>query len=377
MKAKNIITSVLFVGWLAVFAVLSLVLKDQDHSVSERRKLEQFETYSEKHEREEKKGKDYTLTEYFSWLEDYFLDQFPSRDNFRTLTAVSRFYVLNQSDSNGYYIADGSACKVDPELHTDALASSVESVNSLYDRYFASNTDVYYSVIPDKNYFYAENSGHLHYDYDELLEIYSSGLNESIEYIDIFPLLEGSDYYITDPHWNQKDILPVARHLLNSMGVSESDIDYTETELKNFNGTYVGQLSLPLPEESVTLLTNNVIDGCIVTDYETGKTRAVYEPDDYKNTDPYDIFLGGAKSLLRIENPSQTNGRQLVIFRDSFGSSLVPLLIDGYSEIIVADTRYIYPSMITDFVEFKDDCDVLFIYSTSVINTRGTFNIDK
>ncbi len=377
MKVKKIIISVLFVGWLAVFAVLSLVLKDKDHSVSERRKLEQFETYSEKHESEEKKGKDYSLTQYFSWLEDYFLDQFPSRDNFRSLTAISRFYLFNQSDSNGYYIADGSACKVDPDLNTDALESSVESVNSLYDRYFASNTDVYYSVIPDKNYFYAESSGHLHYDYEKLLEIYSSGLNENIEYIDIFPLLEGDDYYITDPHWDQKNILPVAQHLLTEMGVSVSDIDYTEQKLENFSGTYVGQLSLPLPDESVTLLTSDAINSCTVTDYETGKTRAVYELDDFKNTDPYDVFLGGAKSLLKIENPSQTNGRQLVVFRDSFGSSLVPLLIDGYSEIIVADTRYIYPSLIGNFVEIRDDCDVLFIYSTSVINTRGTFNIEK
>ncbi len=374
MKAKNIIISLAFVLWIVGFAVFSIFLSDGEISLSERRPLEQFESYGEKKETAEKRGKEYPLTEYFSWLEDYFLDQFPARDGFRSLSAVTRFYIFNQLDHNGYYVADGSACKLDPILNEDAITSAAGSVNALYGTYFAqSDSDVYYCIIPDKNYFYAESSDRLHYDYDSLLGLFAEKVDENIDYIDIFPLLSGDDYYITDPHWDQAKIKPVAQHILSQMGCEVSGSDYRDVTLENFEGTYSGQLALPLPKENITLLTNDMIDGCTVTDYEKNRTTKVYDFKDFENSDPYDVFLGGAKALLKIENSSQSNGKQLVIFRDSFGSSLAPLLIEGYSEIIVADTRYIAPSYISNFVEIASDCDVLFVYSTSILNSRGVF----
>lgn len=371
MKAKKIIVSAAFVAWLIFFAIFSLFLKDNEISLSERRPLEQFESYSEKKETAEKRGREYKLTEYFSWLEDYFLDQFPSRDEFRTVSAVTRFYALAQSDHNGYYVADGSACKLDSELDSNAVTIAADRVNALYD--MLSGSDAYYCIIPDKNYFYAESSGHLHYDYNEFISLFSENLNDEISYIDIFPLLSGDDYYITDPHWNQKYIVPVSHHILSKMGNAVTDNVYEEIVLEDFKGTYSGQLALPLPEESITLLTNDTLKNCKVTDYEENKITVVYDLSDYENSDPYDVFLGGAKALLKIENPSQTNGKQLVVFRDSFGSSLVPLLIESYSEIIVADTRYIKPSFISNFVDINEDSDLLFVYSTSVLNSSGVF----
>ncbi len=374
MKTKNIIISAVFIIWLAAFAVFALLNKDQELSLSERRPLEQFESYFEKKEAAEKRGKEYPLTEYFAWLEDYFLDQFPSRDGFRSVSSAVRLYTLFQSDHNGYYVSDNSACKLDSVLNEDAIFSAALSVNNLYDTYFAlSDSDAYYCIIPDKNYFYAENSGHLCYDYNLLLNQFASELNENISYINIFPLLSGDDYYNTDPHWDQAKITSAAKHILSEMGNENTQSTYNRIVLENFKGTYSGQLALPLPKEDITLLTNETIENCTVIDYEKNKVTKVYNMEDFKNSDPYDIFLGGAKALLKINNPSQENGKQLVVFRDSFGSSLVPLLIDAYSEIIVADTRYIAPSYISNFVEINKDCDVLFIYSTSVLNSRGVF----
>ena len=38
-------------------------------------------------------------------------------------------------------------------------------------------------------------------------------------------------------------------------------------------------------------------------------------------------------SLLTVDNPNARTDRELVIFRDSFGSSLAPLLLEGYSRV--------------------------------------------
>ena len=64
--------------------------------------------------------------------------------------------------------------------------------------------------------------------------------------------------------------------------------------------------------------------------------------------------------------------KKLVVFRDSFGSSLTPLLMSGYSEITVIDTRYINPAMMSRYVEFSNQ-DVLFLYSTIMVKSSHLF----
>ena len=63
--------------------------------------------------------------------------------------------------------------------------------------------------------------------------------------------------------------------------------------------------------------------------------------------------------------------KELVVFRDSYGSSLAPLFIEGYKRITLIDIRYMHPNMIENFVKFNNQ-DVLFIYSTSVLNNSET-----
>ena len=88
-------------------------------------------------------------------------------------------------------------------------------------------------------------------------------------------------------------------------------------------------------------------------------------------SDPYEIFLSGPKSLLRIENPNAKTERRLIVFRDSFAASLVPLLAEGYSEITLVDIRYLSPTMLDKFIDLTAQ-DVLFLYSTSVLNDSST-----
>ena len=87
--------------------------------------------------------------------------------------------------------------------------------------------------------------------------------------------------------------------------------------------------------------------------------------------DPYEMFLAGPKSLLTVKNTRAATDRRLIIFRDSFGSSIAPLLFEGYAEIALIDIRYLSSEMLRNFVEF-DNCDVLFLYSTLVLNNSET-----
>jgi hypothetical protein len=86
--------------------------------------------------------------------------------------------------------------------------------------------------------------------------------------------------------------------------------------------------------------------------------------------DAYEMFLLGASPILYLDNPNATSDRELVVFRDSFGSSLVPLLAEGYAKITLVDTRYINSDYVGNYVAF-DNQDVLFLYSTLILNNSS------
>ena len=188
-------------------------------------------------------------------------------------------------------------------------------------------------------------------------------------YVELDDLLSMDCYYKTDAHWRQEKIDPVAQRVAQAMGCKLT-ADYDEVVANaQFVGAYGRQSNLTMEAEKLIYLTNATLDGCIVTDYETGDTIAIYDTAKAASEDGegYDLFLYGSKSLLTIENPASTTDKELVIFRDSFGSSLAPYFAECYRKITLVDTRYLASELVGRFVEF-DDQDVLFLYSTPVLN---------
>jgi hypothetical protein len=192
------------------------------------------------------------------------------------------------------------------------------------------------------------------------------------EQIDLTGSLSAGDYYRTDTHWRQEHLLDAADIICQTLGVTAPMAeDYRIIPLERpFYGVYYGQAALPMKPESMYCLQNDMLDGCSVYNYEIGKTTAVYDMEKLESRDLYDIYLSGAAALLRIENPAAEGGRELVVFRDSFGSSLIPLLVKDYAVVTVVDTRYIAPNLLGQYVEFSAQ-DVLFLYSTLILNSSG------
>ena len=83
------------------------------------------------------------------------------------------------------------------------------------------------------------------------------------------------------------------------------------------------------------------------------------------------MFLSGSLPLLTITNQAAETDRELILFRDSFGSSIAPLLTSGYRKITLVDIRYLHPDVLNRYIEF-DGQDVLFLYSTLVLNHSET-----
>ncbi len=134
-----------------------------------------------------------------------------------------------------------------------------------------------------------------------------------------------------------------------------------------FYGAYYSQAMLPCEADTLVYLTNRILDNCEVTSYNTGvpKPAKMYDLEKAEGKDGYEMYLSGSDAFLVVENPMVNTNRELVIFRDSFGSSLAPLLVPAYAKVTLVDLRYLKPEMIGRLMEF-DNQDVLFIYSTLV-----------
>ena len=304
-------------------------------------------------------------------FEAYTLDQFPLRDGFRRVKSLFHTGVLGQKDNNGIYLADGYAVKQEYPLNPGSVNHAIGQFQKIYDQYLPESR-CFYAIVPDKGFYFGESSGHLTMDYDALYAQMEAGLPWATA-IDLRPALTGTDYYRTDTHWRQEALIPAAALLSNALGVTPPNVaDYTQTPVeKPFYGVYYGQAALPMEPETIFLLENDLLGQCTVYDYETGTYGSVYDMTKLDSRDLYDVYLSGARALLTIENPNAKTDRELVIFRDSFGSAMAPLLLSDYAKVTLVDIRYIQSNLLGQFLDFRGQ-DVLFLYSTLVLNSSST-----
>ena len=362
-KIRAIGAAVLVCLW-AVLTGFAWFAPAKDMSEAERRPLEQFPELSVK-----------TLLngKFMSKFEDFTLDQFPARDTFRQIKALFHYYVLQQKDNNDIYIADGYAAKLEYPLKEENVSHATSRFRYVYDQYLKdSGSKIFTAVIPDKGYYLAEENGYLALDYPAMFEKIRQDMPWA-EYIDLTDCLDISCYYYTDTHWRQETLLPVAKRITQALGMPAPEAgEFTQKELERpFYGVYYGQAALPMKPESIFLMESQRLTDCRVYNYETKSYAAVYDMEKLGSKDLYDVYLSGAQSLLRIENPNAATNRELIVFRDSFGSSVTPLLVSEYQSVTLVDIRYLSSQMLSRYLEFNGQ-DVLFLYSTLVLNNGTT-----
>ena len=362
-KIRIIGAVIVAILWITLTA-FAWFLPAREMSESERRKLAQFPELTVE-----------TILDgkFTSNFETYTLDQFPLRDTFRQIKSIFHYYALAQMDNNDIYVYGGYAAKMEYPLNEGSVENALNKFNNIYKTSLrGKGVKVYFSVVPDKGYYLAEESGHLAMDYEKLFQSFQD--IQWAEYIDITDTLTLGSYYYTDTHWRQEQILPTAQKLCEAMGapITEGDNFTEDLVLKPFYGVYYGQAALPMKPEFMFTMNNEYTANSTVFDYETNETIRVYDDYAIQDKDLYDTYLHGAKALLRIDNPNAKTNKELVIFRDSFGSSIIPLMLENYKTVTIVDIRYISSQMLNNYIRFTNQ-DVLFLYSTLVLNSSFTF----
>ncbi|MEG1146836.1 MAG: hypothetical protein RSE21_05330 [Bacilli bacterium] len=357
---KNKILTISFVLFLFLFLIMNFTTKDIEISKNERRNLTQLPKISIKNILDKS---------YMDKFEKYTLDQFPLRNDFRHLKSFINYNVFNKLDNNKIYIKNNYIFKSDYPLNNESIKNFTNKIDMINKKYLTKKNKVYLSIIPDKNYYFKDKNT-LNINYEELISNVTTKL-DYIKYIDLTKSLDLDSYYQTDTHWKQEKLENVITKLSNEMNFNKYNGNYIKNEYNKFYGVYYGQAAIKRKPEKITYLTNENIKGAKVSHYESKKSNKVYNESKLEGIDSYDVFLDGASSLIEIENDNIKNNKELIIFRDSFGSSIAPLLIDSYKKITLIDLRYISSDNLKDLVSFKEQ-DILFLYSALVINNSFT-----
>lgn len=345
MKEK--IISIIFIFTLFSFSLASLIIKDKDISTYERRKLSSKETLKE---------------DFISNLDDYLTDQFPLRDLFISTNSTFDRYILGNNDSNDTYIKDGFIIDKNYPLDEKNVNGFIEKINYVKENYLNDNR-VFYSIIPDKAYFLNDQK-YLKLDYTYLLNKLQKEIN--IPYIDIINLLTLDDYYKTDIHIKQDSYFKVIENLSPYLEFAYQDLSYEEKIYNNFYGASYSKVPSFIKPDELKYMSNDAINNAKAKHLEYGE-KNIYDIEMLNSADAYNIFLSGPSSIIEIENSSIDNNKELIIFRDSFASSMTPLLIPYYKKITLIDLRYINMNYVTNYVDFTNQ-DVLFLYSTLIVN---------
>ena len=368
-KVENIAVAACFLLFICVVLIASLISPSKDLSTSERRRLAQFPEFS---------VESIFNGKFMKGFDEYSIDQIAFRDQWRGLKACFDLNAFWRYDVNGNFIIGDMIFKLEYPFSEKSVKRLCDIINYCDDQYL-DGLNVYYAIIPDKNYF-LDDSKYLTLDYPALADYVRANIREDIKYIDLFDSLTLDSYFLTDSHWRQEKLGSVVTTLSNGLGVPiPFDISrYSQEVYSPFYGVFYGQLALKVKTDELIYLVNDTTKNAEVVSLEKpGELLGVYDLSALGGMDSYNVFLMGPVAVLTIENPAGKTGRGLVIFRDSYSSSLAPLMLEGYDTITLIDLRYIspdllgYPELVGDYVDFTNK-DVLFMFSSTLFNNSDS-----
>lgn len=360
-KKYSVFITVLFCLFLVGFGTAHLILPDREFSPQENRQLDEFKAPTLESVR---------TGEFMEDFEDYVSDQFPLRDGWIRLKARTEKTLGKLENNKVYFGSDGQTLFAQfPRLTDEELSTRVNYVNALAENV---SVPVYFSIIPDKSYVWADRlpANAPNVDDGTLIEKAGALCDPGVRWIDLQDALSGGDaFYRTDHHWTTFGALQGFTALSQAMDFSAAQLDCEPVlRSESFYGTTWSSAGAGWvkPDSMYTIVPEGGVDGLTtVTRYPEGKPvpGSFYDLSQLEVKDKYKMFLGGNQPLCVIKNPSGQGGNLLVI-RDSYSDTLAPFLSLHYQQVHLYDLRYNRLSL-KEYVEENGISQVLVLYSAS------------
>lgn len=170
-------------------------------------------------------------------------------------------------------------------------------------------------------------------------------------------------YYATDHHWSMAGTYAAYRAYCQAEGMAPLPLDGFEvTRFDGFFGTTYSRSGYPFAKgDTLVCAAPSQAVQLTLMDEGTVHDRLIF-PERANTYDGYAVYLDGNHGMLEILNPTAPEGT-LLVFKDSFANSLLPLLSAHYRRIVAVDARYLAGNF-SDAITAAGPADhVLFVYS--------------
>ena len=359
LKLVAVLFSVLFFALSVTALVVPLFVPDKEYSETENRYLAAFPPISV----------DSVLSgEFMSAFETYLSDQFSFRDTIMTIkTYISR--IMGTTEINGVYAGRNHRLfEVPSVVNAARLDELVASINAFSTASGIENR--YFLLAPNSSYIYSsELPVNLNPDNQrDIIDNIYYQLAEKNVTVDVCMTLmnhkEENLYFRTDHHWSHHGSYYAFLRLAEEMKLDISEIEYEEIIFSDsFRGTLASSSGI---YEATDVLGAYVpadsLGKYYVQNFTTQRKEAsVFDLTKLNNKNQYEVFFGGNFSKIVIHTDN-LNEQYLLVFKDSFANSLIPMLIPHFEKIVVIDPRY-FTGNIKDVLEDDKFTHLLYLYN--------------
>lgn len=373
-KRLNILTCVIFCIFIFGFTIASLVTKPKEYSERERRYLEQMPELSKE-----------TLLngEFTSKYETYITDQFVGRDKWIRVKTIAERMAGKQDINNVYFAKDGYLIEKleeqDLDLKqweknkiwlSDFLVKYEEKLGKEHVRALFVPTAGY--VLEEKLPPYAPffNQGIINQEIRELIGKKASDEIANQLIVDVNQnLKDKSDeyiYYKTDHHWTSLGAYYAYEAWAKSLGLTPKPLkEYKQiVATSEFYGTIYNKVNTNVSPDQITLFDDGQ-DYTVSINMGEKVLKSLFDYEQLESVDKYSIFLGGNNAMTQVTS-SNKNGKKLLVVKDSYAHTMVPILAHHYEEVVLVDLRYLNMGL-EEIVDQFGITDVLLLYNDSTV----------
>lgn len=352
---------ILFVAVLAGGGLFMLLKTPDEYSKNENRYLEKLPSLS---------WDAYKKGEFQDKMEKALTDQFPFRDTMTGLSTAYRKYALLHDVGDVFLGKDNYY--FDKKLEKDFPAKQYNKNLAMVKKFLDSAGSVNKKVmlIPSPATILSDKLPSNAKIYDEtpyFSTAKSMFMHDFIDVRDAFNKAKDDKqlYFRTDHHWTHEGAYLGYRAYCEALDREPMDmLPYKEVS-EDFYGTMYSRAldtgavpdSISIPEFPYELEVKSVLPS-------TEKEISLYDMEKLKEKDQYAVYLGGNDPCVTINNLLGSKGGTLMIIKDSFANSLVPLLSMEYSKIVMIDLRYETRS-IHNLMDTYRPNDLLVLYEIS------------
>ncbi len=254
----------------------------------------------------------------------------------------------------------------------DAYVDSLNALRSQLD----SSINIYSMIAPLSCEFYlpanyADYSAEQKEYFDDVAQRLDGGIR-SIDLIDVLGKHTGEAIYCrTDHHWMPLGAYYAAQAFANAAGVDFKDLStFTPQTINGFVGTMYaftdGDINIKNDPEDFTYHISGNYNECHTDFYDTSfnfdYTGSYFKEVGDPQSNAYLTFFGGDEQIVKIRT-NVSNGKKLLIVKDSYGNAEPGYLMNSFEEIYIVDMRYFNLNLIR-FVKDLGITDVLFTMCT-------------